>query len=73
MLGDAEKAIDLLEVCVGQVAHDMKMWFRNDPDFNGIKDHPRFRALIESVNWSNCDRAQEPDPDKSGIFAAPSS
>ncbi len=51
MLGEAETAIDLLEVWIGQVASDMKLWFRNDPDFEGIKDHPRFRRLVETTDW----------------------
>jgi adenylate cyclase len=47
VLGEAERALDLLERWVPQVSGDMLLWFRNDSDFDGIRDHPRWQRVIE--------------------------
>jgi adenylate cyclase len=49
LLGEAERAIDLLETWVMQVGNEMRLWFRNDSDFDTIRDHPRYLKLIETA------------------------
>ncbi len=46
LLGEGDRAIDLLEVWIHHVARDAKLWFQNDPDFNAIRAHPRYRKLL---------------------------
>jgi hypothetical protein len=48
-MGEADKATDLMEAWLSNAAADAKMWFLNDPDFDPIKDYPRFRALAEAA------------------------
>ncbi len=48
LLGETEAALDLLEEAVRQ-GFGHKGWLENDPDFVTLRDHPRFRALIESA------------------------
>jgi adenylate cyclase len=47
ILGDVERSIDLLESWVLQVGSEMKLWFMNDSDLDSIRDHPRYRRLLE--------------------------
>ena len=47
LLGEADRAIELLEGWVPQVGAEMKLWFKNDSDFDAIRDHPRYPRLIE--------------------------
>ena len=47
LLGEAERAIGLLESWVPQVGAEMKLWFKHDSDFDAIRDHPRYLALVE--------------------------
>jgi adenylate cyclase len=49
LLGEPERAIDLLETWVMQVGNEMRLWFRNDSDFDTIRDHPRYLKLIETT------------------------
>ena len=47
LLGEAERAIDLLEGWAPQVGAEMRLWFRNDSDFDAIRDHPRYQSLVQ--------------------------
>jgi len=47
LLGDFDRAIDLLEIWLPQVGPDQKLWFKNDADFDPIRSHPRYRKLLE--------------------------
>jgi len=47
LLGEKDHAIDLLEIWIRHVASDSKLWFQNDPDFEPIRDHPRYLKLVE--------------------------
>jgi Flp pilus assembly protein TadD len=46
--GECDKAMDCLENAVKHgFAH--KAWIENDADFNAVRQHPRYRALVESM------------------------
>jgi hypothetical protein len=48
IVGDKEKALDLLEhllqIPAGLTAHEIRL----DPTWDALRDHPRFRKLIEA-------------------------
>jgi len=46
-LGEADRALDLLEIWIGQIGADFKLWFLNDSDLDSIRDHPRYKSLLE--------------------------
>ena len=46
--GDQETALDCLERAADLGARNKRMW-ESDKDFENIKDHPRFRALLERI------------------------
>jgi adenylate cyclase len=47
--GDNAKALDLLERALGK-GFGKKDWIENDPDYESLKDEPRFKALLEKMN-----------------------
>ncbi|TJV36732.1 MAG: adenylate/guanylate cyclase domain-containing protein, partial [Mesorhizobium sp.] len=47
LLGESDRSIDLLEAWLPQVGTEMKLWFKNDSDFEPIRGHPRYPRLIE--------------------------
>jgi serine/threonine protein kinase/Flp pilus assembly protein TadD len=49
LLGEGEQALDLLEVAVRH-GFGHKEWLENDPDFATLRDHPRFRTLVQSMH-----------------------
>ncbi len=49
LLGEIDRAIDLLEECMQQVGPDMKLWFKNDSDLDPIRGHPRYQRLLHRV------------------------
>lgn len=49
LLGEFDKAFDLLDVWVGVAARDARLWFLNDPDFTAMKHHPRYQELLKLV------------------------
>jgi serine/threonine protein kinase/Flp pilus assembly protein TadD len=47
-LGLADKALDWLEkAALNGAGH--RAWIENDPDLNAIRDHPRFKAILEKL------------------------
>ncbi len=46
LLGERARALDVLEQWIRRAGADEILWFRNDPDFDGIKDSPRYQALL---------------------------
>jgi tetratricopeptide (TPR) repeat protein len=48
VLGDGPKALDWLDRAV-QKGDERAEWFRRDPLLAGIRDHPRFQAIMESI------------------------
>jgi TolB-like protein/Flp pilus assembly protein TadD len=49
LLGESEQALNLLEQAVRH-GFGHKEWLENDPDFVSLRDHPRFRSLLESMH-----------------------
>jgi adenylate cyclase len=47
LLGEADRAIDLMEILLPQLGPDQKLRFKNDPDFDPIREHPRYQILLE--------------------------
>lgn len=47
--GDAERAIDLLEKAV-RLGWGDRAWIETDSDLDSLRDHPRFQALLDSVD-----------------------
>lgn len=47
LLGEIDRAIDLLEIYLRQVGPDLKRWFKNDSDLDPIRGHPRYQTLLE--------------------------
>jgi len=47
LLGELERAIDLLETYLRQVGPDAKLFFMNDSDLDPIRGHPRYDKLLE--------------------------
>lgn len=43
-----EKALDLLEIAVGK-GFGKKDWIEHDPDYDNLRDEPRFRALMSKL------------------------
>lgn len=46
-LGEADRALDLLEIWIEQAGAAHKQWFVNDGDFDSIRDNPRYQKLLE--------------------------
>jgi adenylate cyclase len=46
-LNDIDSALDMLEPLFGEmISQQLLNWSKSDPDFDGIRDHPRFQALL---------------------------
>lgn len=50
LLGDFEEALDMLERVVPGSTPEQLLWFKNDSDLNPIRDHPRYKALLETID-----------------------
>ena len=48
-LSAVEKAIDTLEHCVPQLGLQQVHWMAQDVDMNPLREHPRYRTLIERL------------------------
>ena len=46
LLDEVERAVDVLCAWVPQVGTEMKLWFRNDSDFDTIRTHPYYQRLL---------------------------
>ncbi len=46
-VGDYDAAIDVLDTLLSIPSYINVPWLRIDPDYEPLRDHPRFQALIE--------------------------
>jgi len=46
--GNKEKALDLLELSFGK-GYGKKDWIEHDPDYDSLRDEPRFKALLSKL------------------------
>jgi len=49
LLGEADRAIDLLEPYLQKVGPHMRSWFKKDSDFDPIRTHPRYQNLVKLI------------------------
>ncbi len=49
LLGELDRAIDLLNDWVEDAGPEQRNWFMHDADLDPIRDHPRYPALLEQV------------------------
>jgi adenylate cyclase len=49
-IGAVERAIDTLEHCLPQLGLQQVHWMAQDVDMDPLRDHPRYRALIERMD-----------------------
>ena len=50
LLGEADRAFDLLEPFLRKVGPHMRSWFKNDLDFDSIRTHPRYETLLKLIS-----------------------
>ncbi len=50
LLLEVDKALILLERWIAEAHMATKKWLLTDSDFDGIRDHPRFKALITQID-----------------------
>ena len=48
-LGEAEAAFDLLEHFIPHANHENKAWIKHDSDFDPLRDHPRYKKILELI------------------------
>ena len=46
VLGDADRALDLLETVVGKLQGEALRWIKIDTTLDNVREHPRFEAMI---------------------------
>jgi adenylate cyclase len=49
LLGDTERAIELLERLLPQANHETRAWVMHDSDFDRLRRHPRWRKVLELI------------------------
>jgi adenylate cyclase len=62
-LGDIDQALDVLEACVPNQGPELVNWIKRDPDFDSMRTHPRYLALI-ARGEARLAAAQEEAPSK---------
>ncbi len=56
-LGEHDKALDLLQRWASHVGPENKDWLRQDPDLDPLRDHARYKKIIELIDASIAERA----------------
>jgi adenylate cyclase len=52
LLGETEKAIDCLEQSIERMQPGFVTWAKNDSDLRSLRDHPRYKVLIQRLENS---------------------
>lgn len=50
VLGEDERAFDQLQLWAKQTGADSRRWLGHDPDFDRLREHPRYKDLVQSPN-----------------------
>ena len=50
ILGLIDEALDLLEPVMAQSGIELVNWTKKDPDFDVIRNHPRYKAMIAAAD-----------------------
>ena len=58
-LGEVEQALDMLEIWSGSVGVELGLWFKHDADLDPIRDNPRYAELVERIEASAAQSAQQ--------------
>ena len=56
-LGNKERALDLLQKWASHMGLENKDWMQNDPDLESLREHPRYKRILELIDSSIADRA----------------
>ena len=48
-IGEVDRALDILERRIRVSSTVNRGWIENDPDFDSLRDHPRFKALLDGL------------------------
>jgi adenylate cyclase len=49
ILGDADRALDLLEPVIDKSQSEALVWMSTDTDLDSVREHPRFKAMIAAA------------------------
>ena len=49
LMGERDRAFDLLESLVPHANHETKAWIKHDSDFDSLRSHPRYGKIIRSL------------------------
>ena len=47
LLGEIDRSIDLLEICLRQFGNDMTQWIKNNSDLDPVRGNTRYQALFD--------------------------
>jgi adenylate cyclase len=47
-IGEKERGFDVLEVCMPHLSRAQLDWMLRDPDFDAVREDPRYVALVKS-------------------------
>ena len=56
-LGEHDKALDLLQRWASHVGPENKDWMRQDPDLDPLREHPRYKKIVELIDASIAERS----------------
>ena len=56
-LGDKERALDLLQKWASHMGGENKDWMQHDPDLDPLRDHSRYKKIVELIDASLAERA----------------
>jgi adenylate cyclase len=48
-LGEIDPAFDLLERLLPNANHETKAWIKHDSDLDPLRDHPRYKKILELI------------------------
>ena len=55
-LGESDKALDLLQRWASHVGPENKDWLQHDPDFDPLRDHPRYAKILDLIDAAIAER-----------------